>query len=97
MSNTGRRRHVFTISHRMPEDDSAYPNGYAFVALLKACTTHKNIERGCELHVEIARMGLLESDPFVMSSLVDMYTKCGSLAKAKEVFDRLAIRDVVSW
>lgn len=87
----------FTLSQNLQDIDHAYPTGHAFVAMLKACAAHKNLERGCELHVEIARMGILENDAFVGSSLVDMYAKCGSLSKAHEVFDKLANRDVVSW
>lgn len=89
--------HSFTLSQKLQDVDHAYPVARAFVASLKACTAHKNLETGCELHVEIARMGILENDAFVGSSLVDMYAKCGSLGKAHEVFDDLANRDVVSW
>jgi pentatricopeptide repeat protein len=29
--------------------------------------------------------------------LIDMYAKCGSIEKAREVFDKMHHRDVVSW
>ncbi|KAK1286375.1 Pentatricopeptide repeat-containing protein [Acorus calamus] len=37
------------------------------------------------------------SNVFVATSLVDMYAKCGSTGKAREVFDRMVVKDVVSW
>ena len=30
-------------------------------------------------------------------TLIDMYAKCGELEKAREVFEQLPLRDVVSW
>ncbi|XP_024542068.1 putative pentatricopeptide repeat-containing protein At5g52630 [Selaginella moellendorffii] len=35
--------------------------------------------------------------PFVGSSLVDMYAKCGDMVKARAVFKRMPSRDVVVW
>jgi pentatricopeptide repeat protein len=29
--------------------------------------------------------------------LIDMYAKCGSIEKARELFDKMHQRDVVSW
>ena len=39
----------------------------------------------------------LEKSVVLGNALVDMYAKCGALRKAQEVFDKLCIRDVVSW
>jgi pentatricopeptide repeat protein len=49
------------------------------------------------MHVEVVRKGLLRTNPFVGNALVDMYAKCGSLVKAREVFDMLPHRDIVAW
>lgn len=34
---------------------------------------------------------------FVDSALVDMYAKCGSVGDARQVFDEMFQRDLVSW
>ncbi|KAH7302692.1 hypothetical protein KP509_23G083100 [Ceratopteris richardii] len=57
----------------------------------------KDLERGTRLHVEIVQKGLLEHDTFVGSSLINMYAKCGALSSAKDVFDKLPLRNEVSW
>ena len=38
----------------------------------------------------------LESHIFVGSSLLDMYAKAGKIHEARDVFDKLPVRDVVS-
>eukprot|EP00250_Pteridium_aquilinum_P002335 c12530_g1_i1 orf=584-1054(+) len=67
---------AFVLYERMQVEGPLQPNSSAVVALLKACATLKSLERGCALHGEIARRGLLDRDIFVGSSLVDMYAKC---------------------
>ncbi|XP_024545069.1 pentatricopeptide repeat-containing protein At5g27110-like [Selaginella moellendorffii] len=54
------------------------------------------LERGLETHSRLARAGF-QSDKFVASALVDMYSKCGSMADAQRVFDRMPHRDSVCW
>eukprot|EP00250_Pteridium_aquilinum_P029983 c40450_g1_i1 orf=238-744(+) len=83
----GESQHALVLYKKMQEGGSLYPSGHALVTLLKACTVLKDIDQGHQLHYEISRQGLLETDTFVGSSLVDMYAKCGRLEKAQEVFD----------
>jgi len=45
---------------------------------------------------KIIRSGF-QSDVIVVSALIDMYAKCGSMQKARELFDKMHHRDVVSW
>eukprot|EP00250_Pteridium_aquilinum_P005543 c15617_g2_i1 orf=3-845(-) len=76
---------ALTLYQKWQEDNTVCPKMSTLVALIKACTKLKDLEKGSRLHAEIVRTGLLESDLFVGSSLVYMYTKCGCLAKAQEV------------
>ena len=46
---------------------------------------------------EYVEMKKLRPNLLLENSLVDMYAKCGSLQDAREVFDRMKFRDVVSW
>eukprot|EP00250_Pteridium_aquilinum_P021347 c25097_g10_i1 orf=506-814(+) len=64
------------LYQKMQDDNSLHPIGSTFVALLKACSMLRDLKRGCELHADISKKGLLERDAFVCSSLVDMYVKC---------------------
>lgn len=78
-------------------DESIDCSRRTFVGLFRACAAAQDLERGCSLHADFARLRLLEGDIFVGSTLINMYVKCGSVPKAQEVFDGLLFRDVVSW
>eukprot|EP00250_Pteridium_aquilinum_P018310 c24031_g7_i1 orf=367-1065(+) len=69
----------------------------ALVALLKAFTKSKELYKGSRIHADIVNRGILKTNVFIGSSLINMYAKCGALKKAREVFDELPIRNVVSW
>ncbi|XP_057854806.2 pentatricopeptide repeat-containing protein At5g27110 [Cryptomeria japonica] len=72
------------------------PNSTTFVSILPVCAKMGALEQGMDIHQSIVEGGFL-SDIIVGNSLVDMYTKCGSIDKAHEVFDKMVQRDVISW
>ncbi|KAI5067616.1 hypothetical protein GOP47_0018144 [Adiantum capillus-veneris] len=67
-----------------------------FMAFLKSCAGLRSLEQAQEVHAEIVKEDL-ENDIYVGSTLIDVYIKCGSLTDAREVFDELPVRNVVSW
>ncbi|KAH7297578.1 hypothetical protein KP509_25G002100 [Ceratopteris richardii] len=73
------------------------PDAVTFFSVLKACSSVGAAERGQEVHAEIMRTGLLYKSCELGSALIDMYSKCGALEKAHEVFSRLSGRDIVAW
>ncbi|XP_057858136.2 pentatricopeptide repeat-containing protein At3g24000, mitochondrial-like [Cryptomeria japonica] len=72
------------------------PNSTTFGSILPACAKMRSLEQGINVHRNIIESGFL-LDVVVVSALVDMYTKCGSIKKASELFDKMSQRDVVSW
>jgi pentatricopeptide repeat protein len=80
-------------------EEGFFPEPVTFVCILKACASTGDVGRGEALHEEIAKRGLLEEQENVIlgTALVDMYAKCGELAKARQVLEELPIRDRVSW
>lgn len=88
---------ALNVYQRMQKDDFEYLNEHAFVALLKACAILKDLQSGLRLHAEVSSRGLLDKSVFIGSILIDMYTKCGVLAKAQQVFEKSVLRDVVTW
>lgn len=88
-------QHALDLYHEMKEE-RVHPSSYTLMSLLKACAGSKDAEKGQEIHVEIAQMGH-ERCLYVGSALVDMYAKCGLLSEAREVIDKLPVRNVVSW
>ncbi|KAH7293262.1 hypothetical protein KP509_28G018400 [Ceratopteris richardii] len=76
--------------------EGVYPDAVTYICSLRACGLVKASLTGQALHAEISRKGL-EDNLIVGSTLVDMYAKCGLLSKARAVFDKLPVRDVVLW
>ncbi|RVX12754.1 Pentatricopeptide repeat-containing protein [Vitis vinifera] len=72
------------------------PNQVTVTGLLPACGLMGSIHRGKELHGLIYRMGL-DMNVFVATALIDMYSKCGTVKDAWDVFDRIPIKNVASW
>ncbi|XP_024524808.1 pentatricopeptide repeat-containing protein At2g13600-like [Selaginella moellendorffii] len=57
-----------------------------------------SLETGRGIHSQAKQMGpSCSEDVFLSSSLIDMYSKCGSMLDARSVFDEMPRRDVVSW
>ncbi|XP_057862804.2 pentatricopeptide repeat-containing protein At2g13600 [Cryptomeria japonica] len=72
------------------------PNSATFVSILPACAKMGALEQGIHIHQTIIESGLL-ADVKIVNALIDMYAKCGSIHKARELFDRMPHRNVVSW
>ncbi|KAH8940749.1 hypothetical protein BDL97_14G001600 [Sphagnum fallax] len=72
------------------------PDSFTFVPVLNACASLRALEAGRKVHEEIIQSGC-KADVFVGSSLVDMYSKCGSIEDACKVFNNMPSRDVVTW
>ncbi|KAH7416131.1 hypothetical protein KP509_14G076900 [Ceratopteris richardii] len=77
--------------------DNVVPNAVTYASTLKACGCTKNVKLGKEIHAETEQKGILQTNQYVGNALVDMYARCGMLAKAKSVFSKLKVRDRVSW
>nr|AER41630.1 CRR4 [Oryza sativa f. spontanea] len=75
------------------------PNGFTFTFLLRACAL-LGLPRPCGcVHGQIVRCGF-GSDVFVQNALMDVYHRCGGgggVGAARQVFDEMVDRDVVSW
>eukprot|EP01018_Ginkgo_biloba_P018851 Gb_21567 [translate_table: standard] len=72
------------------------PDKFTFPFVLKACAYLSALQEGREIHDHIVRSGL-ESDVFVATALVHMYSKCGCIDIARQVFGKMSKREVVPW
>ncbi|XP_059069450.1 pentatricopeptide repeat-containing protein At2g39620-like [Cryptomeria japonica] len=84
-----------TLFHHM-QQTGFQPDKFTFASVLPACAKMGALEQGMDIHQSIKDRGIL-SDVIVVSALVDMYTKCGRIDKARELFDKMPQRDVFSW
>ncbi|ESQ49742.1 hypothetical protein EUTSA_v10020027mg [Eutrema salsugineum] len=72
------------------------PDKFTFPPVVKACAGLLDAEIGDCVYKQILESGL-ESDLYVGNALVDMYSRMGSLDRARQVFDEMPVRDLVSW
>lgn len=72
------------------------PNFPSLISVLSVCASLASLDSGREVHARLIRSHF-DLDVYVVSVLITMYIKCGNLVKAKQVFDRFPLKDVVMW
>ncbi|KAL5709786.1 hypothetical protein ACHQM5_020431 [Ranunculus cassubicifolius] len=88
---------LYTVQMRDEIDPGRRPNGYTFTPLLKACVNSFKVAGPVqEIHSHIIKFGTY-SDVYVGTTLIDSYSKCGEIQFARQVFDEMPVRNVVSW
>jgi len=91
----GQYEEALKLYHQMQEE-GIKPNNFTFPFVLKACAGLSSLQEGKEVHHHIVSSGM-EIDVFMAAGLIDMYGKCGSVGNARQVFDKMPNRDLVSW
>ncbi|XP_062018670.1 pentatricopeptide repeat-containing protein At3g29230-like [Rosa rugosa] len=75
------------------------PNSYTFTFLLRCFESFEALDDGKVVHGDIVKLGF-GSSVFVQNTLLDFYAKCAGgfeFGSARQVFDEMPERDVVSW
>jgi hypothetical protein len=93
----GQAEEALECFERMEGEGIAFPNSATLLCAVKACGSIGAMNKAHGIHRDVEARGLFGTDIGVGNSLVDTYTKCGSLAAAQQVFEKLPIRDAVSW
>lgn len=79
-----------------PALSSSHPSDVS--ALLAAAARAGDLRLGRALHRRLLRGDLLDRDAVVANSLLTVYSRCGAVASARNVFDGMrGLRDIVSW
>ncbi|CAK9149130.1 unnamed protein product [Ilex paraguariensis] len=76
--------------------DGLQPDHFVIATLVKACANLGALRIGKQVHALFV-LSPFSDDDIVKSSLVDMYTKCGSVDTARLVFDSISWKNSVSW
>ncbi|CAK7340704.1 unnamed protein product [Dovyalis caffra] len=71
------------------------PNSLTYLSSLMACSGMQALKEGCQIHGRLWKLGL-QSDFFIESALMDMYSKCGSMGDALQIFESAVELDEVS-
>ncbi|KAI5077989.1 hypothetical protein GOP47_0007813 [Adiantum capillus-veneris] len=94
-SDCGNSKEAFELFCKM-QDLGTVPDRATLVIVLKACSTTADLVQGRALHSYIIRNGC-ELDDIMGSTLIHMYSNCGSIEDAVKVFDGCSKDDIVTW
>ncbi|KAJ7533917.1 hypothetical protein O6H91_13G071000 [Diphasiastrum complanatum] len=91
----GKSKEALLLYHQM-KAARFKPDGVTYVSILHACAGSLDLEKGKAVHADILEGGC-KLDVFVGNALIDMYAKCGYLVHARQVFEQMPYRDVITW
>ncbi|KAH6801220.1 Pentatricopeptide repeat superfamily protein [Perilla frutescens var. hirtella] len=95
-TRNGRTRDALALFDKMTNSDTCRPDDVTCLLALQACGSLNSLEWGEKVHNYILEQGLINARN-VCNSLIAMYSRCGCVEKAFEVFKQLVDRDVISW
>ncbi|GLT72803.1 hypothetical protein SLA2020_447070 [Shorea laevis] len=76
--------------------EGAGPDEVTIVTVLGACGRITALQFGTSIHSCLLKKGF-SMNTIVGTSLIDMYSKCGSLTCSRRVFDEMPEKNLVSW
>ncbi|PIN26521.1 hypothetical protein CDL12_00724 [Handroanthus impetiginosus] len=94
-SQNGHHQQALEHSYQM-QGEGIKPNEATIASLLRACAGLSLLQKGKEVHCLSIRNSYTK-DAFVCTALIDMYSKCGDLRSAYNVFQRVPNKKVASW
>ncbi|KAG4402453.1 hypothetical protein AAZX31_02G187800 [Glycine max] len=77
-------------------EEGVVPDKVAMVTVVNACAKLGAMHRARFANDYIVRNGF-SLDVILGTAMIDMYAKCGSVESAREVFDRMKEKNVISW
>ncbi|KAI0504352.1 hypothetical protein KFK09_015304 [Dendrobium nobile] len=86
---------VVDLFHRMVLE-GVNPDAFLLPKILQACANIEDIVTGRLLHSLTIRLGFL-GESHVGNSILNLYAKCGNLITANKIFDKLNVKDRVTW
>ncbi|KAF8397563.1 hypothetical protein HHK36_016483 [Tetracentron sinense] len=78
------------------QEEGKQPDSITIVTILPACADIGSLTIGKAVHSYVIRAGF-GSLVNITTALVNMYSKCGLVGTARLIFDRMRVRNVVSW
>ncbi|KAF9604615.1 hypothetical protein IFM89_008881 [Coptis chinensis] len=73
------------------------PNDTTMVSVLSACARIGDLVTGSCVHGRIEKIVYVPHDVYIGTCLVDMYSKCGCLKSALVVFNRMKMKNILTW
>ncbi|KAF9611886.1 hypothetical protein IFM89_036669 [Coptis chinensis] len=76
--------------------ESSVVESAVYVPILQECIDNYSVSEAQMIHTHVIKTGYHE-DMFLMTFLINVYTKCGAMDFARGVFDKLSKKNVVTW
>lgn len=93
---SGNPKEAIAMFNELQLSKTAKPDEVTLVSTLSACSELGAIELGGWIHVYIKKEGM-RLNCHLATALIDMYSKCGDLHKALEVFHSVTKKDIFVW
>ncbi|RWR76551.1 pentatricopeptide repeat-containing protein isoform X1 [Cinnamomum micranthum f. kanehirae] len=71
-------------------------NEFTLATAINACSLLADLETGRKIHTRVETLGLW-SNLVISSALIDLYGKSNDVDNARQVFDHMICRNVISW
>lgn len=94
-TQNGLTEQAIKLFQQMQEFDIR-PNPVTITSILSACAQLGALTLGKWVH-EVIVKEKLEMNVYVSTALIDMYAKCGSIEYAREMFNSMKDKNVVTW
>ncbi|XP_050227656.1 putative pentatricopeptide repeat-containing protein At3g11460, mitochondrial [Mercurialis annua] len=72
------------------------PDAVTFAGVLSSCAHLGAQSVGRDIEQRMHTCGFA-SNPFLNNALVNLFARCGNLRRARDIFDGIAVKSVVSW
>ncbi|XP_009760813.1 pentatricopeptide repeat-containing protein At3g49170, chloroplastic [Nicotiana sylvestris] len=71
-------------------------DAFTFASLLSGAASIGAVGKGEQIHARVLKAGI-HSNQSVCNALISMYSRCGNIEAASQVFERMEDRNVISW
>ncbi|XP_057477836.1 pentatricopeptide repeat-containing protein At1g08070, chloroplastic-like [Actinidia eriantha] len=86
---------VVALFNRMKSVDER-PNCFTFPMVFKSCAKLRDLQEGERVHCVVVKIGF-KSNPFIGTTLIDVYSSGGAIRCAHKVFGEMTVRNIVAW
>ncbi|GER35274.1 pentatricopeptide repeat-containing protein [Striga asiatica] len=99
LAQNGEGERALSYFRKMMHEKTVAANDVTYVSALSACADLAAIGRGKQIHCRLVRTKnvTIFGKVFLVNALIDMYGKCGDMKSSMRLFERIQVKDVVTW
>ncbi|XP_027103586.1 pentatricopeptide repeat-containing protein At3g49170, chloroplastic-like [Coffea arabica] len=78
------------------EDSGVVVDAFTYASLLSGAAIVGAVGKGEQIHARLLKAGF-ESNEYICNSLISMYSRCGNIEAASQVFRDMSDQSIISW